>query len=206
MTVLISASIRIIKVYCCLVVTNNAQLYIIGFKVNKDAKRKARAKELKLLRKATVKKAKEGVPCSHQGTHWISNGVSGALVLVIGSLLVVTFGQMVKASVEEKLRSHPFAKVSKTFSDDIPVSSSPAEFLEHDTGIVMLTLPESSDEYHTPPDHLCRSETSSIEGQILHQQILQLLTPETGMMTVSLMNRLIRLVNRLIRLVMTTKR
>ncbi|KAD6453177.1 hypothetical protein R6Q59_014947 [Mikania micrantha] len=39
--------------------------------------------------------------------------------------------------------------------------------MEHDTGIVMVTLPESSDEYHTPPDHLCRSETSSIEGQIL---------------------------------------
>ncbi|KAD6453160.1 hypothetical protein E3N88_07865 [Mikania micrantha] len=31
----------------------------------------------------------------------------------------------------------------------------------------MLTLPESSDEYHTPPDHQRRSETSSIEAQIL---------------------------------------
>ncbi|KAI3829191.1 hypothetical protein L1987_03308 [Smallanthus sonchifolius] len=63
---------------------------------NKDAKRKARAKELKRLRKATEKKAKEGVPCSHQGSHQISSRVEGALVLVIGSLMVVAFGQMVK--------------------------------------------------------------------------------------------------------------
>ncbi|KAK1418740.1 hypothetical protein QVD17_27886 [Tagetes erecta] len=63
---------------------------------NKDAKRKARVKELRLLRKAKEKKAKEGGPCSHQGSHWISSRVAGALVLVIGSLMVVTFGQMVK--------------------------------------------------------------------------------------------------------------
>ncbi|KAD6453149.1 hypothetical protein E3N88_07854 [Mikania micrantha] len=30
----------------------------------------------------------------------------------------------------------------------------------------MFTLPESSDEYHTPPDHQSCSETSNIEGQI----------------------------------------
>ncbi|KAJ0851465.1 putative ankyrin repeat-containing domain-containing protein [Helianthus annuus] len=63
---------------------------------NKDAKRKARAKELKRIHKATKKKAKEGVPSSHQGTRWISSMVAGALVLVFGSLVMIAFGQMVK--------------------------------------------------------------------------------------------------------------
>ncbi|KAD6453181.1 hypothetical protein E3N88_07886 [Mikania micrantha] len=70
------------------------------------------------------------------------------------------------AFAEEKLQSHPFAEESRTFSDDIPASSYPVESLEQDTGIVMFTLPESSDEYHTPPYHQSCSETSSIEGQI----------------------------------------
>ncbi|KAD6453173.1 hypothetical protein R6Q59_014946 [Mikania micrantha] len=60
----------------------------------------------------------------------------------------------------------PGDKESETFSDDIPASSYPVESLEHDTGILMFTMPESSDEYHTPPYHQSCSETSSIEDQI----------------------------------------
>ncbi|PWA51021.1 Ankyrin repeat-containing protein [Artemisia annua] len=53
---------------------------------NKDAKRKARAKELKVLRKAREKKVQE--------SHRISSMVAGVLVLAIGSLIVVAFSQM----------------------------------------------------------------------------------------------------------------
>ncbi|PWA99070.1 Ankyrin repeat-containing protein [Artemisia annua] len=53
---------------------------------NKDAKRKARAKELKALRKAREKKAQE--------SHRISSMVAGVLVLAVGSLIVVAFSQM----------------------------------------------------------------------------------------------------------------
>ncbi|KAK9068270.1 hypothetical protein SSX86_012381 [Deinandra increscens subsp. villosa] len=74
---------------------------------DKNAKRKARAKKLKLLRKATEKKAKEGVPCSHQGTHRISSRVVGALVLVAGSLMVVAFGQIFKG------RNHKECKMNR---------------------------------------------------------------------------------------------
>ncbi|KAI7755438.1 hypothetical protein M8C21_015903 [Ambrosia artemisiifolia] len=63
---------------------------------NKDAKRKARAKELKRIHKATKRKANEGVPSNYQGTHRISSRVAGALVLVIGSLVMVAFSQIVK--------------------------------------------------------------------------------------------------------------
>ncbi|KAJ9556450.1 hypothetical protein OSB04_011064 [Centaurea solstitialis] len=52
----------------------------------KDAKRKARAKEVKLLRKAREQKAKE--------TYRSTGRVAGVLGLVIGSLLVIAFGQM----------------------------------------------------------------------------------------------------------------
>ncbi|XP_052625555.1 uncharacterized protein LOC111919024 isoform X1 [Lactuca sativa] len=65
----------------------------------KDAKRKARTKELKLRRKAREKmansiKTTEDAQNSSQGTHRISGRVAGVLVLVIGSLMVVAFGQM----------------------------------------------------------------------------------------------------------------
>ncbi|MFS7925631.1 hypothetical protein Hanom_Chr04g00287311 [Helianthus anomalus] len=69
-------------------------------RANKDAKRKARAKELIRIHKATKKKAKEGVPSSHQGTRWISSKVAGALVLVFGSLVMIAFGQMVKETTK----------------------------------------------------------------------------------------------------------
>ncbi|KAI3504340.1 hypothetical protein L1887_32933 [Cichorium endivia] len=64
------------------------------FQAKKDAKRKARVKELKLLRKAREKKIQEDAGNSNHGTRRISGGVAGVLVLVIGSLLVVAFGQM----------------------------------------------------------------------------------------------------------------
>nr|GEX48491.1 ankyrin repeat and zinc finger domain-containing protein 1 [Tanacetum cinerariifolium] len=53
---------------------------------NKDAKRKARAKELKVLRKAREKKVQE--------SRRISSTVAGVLVFAIGSLIVVAFNQM----------------------------------------------------------------------------------------------------------------
>nr|XP_043629235.1 ankyrin repeat and zinc finger domain-containing protein 1-like [Erigeron canadensis] len=64
----------------------------------KDSRRKERAKELKVLRKARLKKTREDVSPSHQGSHWFSNRAAGVLVLVIGSLLVVAFGQKGRGS------------------------------------------------------------------------------------------------------------
>lgn len=70
----------------------------------KDAKRKARGKELKLLRKSREKKAQEDARNSDHGTRRISGRVAGVLVLVIGSLLVVAFGQMNRGRGSRKAR------------------------------------------------------------------------------------------------------
>ncbi|KAK1406739.1 hypothetical protein QVD17_38347 [Tagetes erecta] len=69
-------------------------------------------------------------------------------------------------SQEEKLQACPFARQSKPSSDNIQSSSSADESPEQATGIEILTLPESSDEYHTPPEHHSCSQNSSNEGQI----------------------------------------
>ncbi|KAI3685980.1 hypothetical protein L1987_79649 [Smallanthus sonchifolius] len=63
------------------------------------------------------------------------------------------------ASQEEKLQSCPFARELKAFPDNIQAS-------EQDTGIAIFTLPESSDEYHTPPEHQSCSQNSSNDGQV----------------------------------------
>ncbi|KAI3820263.1 hypothetical protein L1987_07807 [Smallanthus sonchifolius] len=58
------------------------------------------------------------------------------------------------ASQEEKLQSCPFARESKAFPDKIQAS-------EQDTALL-----ESSDEYHTPPEHQSCSQNSSNDGQV----------------------------------------
>ncbi|KAL8199463.1 hypothetical protein R6Q57_013031 [Mikania cordata] len=65
------------------------------------------------------------------------------------------------SSQEEKLLCCPFTRESKASSDDIQSSSSP----EQATGIEMLSLPDSFDEYQTPPDHHSCSQNSNNEGQ-----------------------------------------
>ncbi|KAK1406738.1 hypothetical protein QVD17_38346 [Tagetes erecta] len=56
------------------------------------------------------------------------------------------------SSQDEKLQSCPFSRQSKASSDNIQSSSSPDDSSEQVTGIEMLTLPDSFDEYETPPE------------------------------------------------------
>ncbi|MFS7941303.1 hypothetical protein Hanom_Chr05g00474671 [Helianthus anomalus] len=71
------------------------------------------------------------------------------------------------ASQEAKLQSCPFARESKPSSDDILIqsSSSPDEPPEQPTGIEMVSLPDSFDEYQTPPEQPC-SQNSSNDGHV----------------------------------------
>lgn len=66
------------------------------------------------------------------------------------------------ASQEEKLQSCPLARESEVFSDDIQSSSSS----EQATGIIMVSLPESSDEYQTPPEQHSYSQNSGNDDQV----------------------------------------
>ncbi|KAI3701050.1 hypothetical protein L2E82_45693 [Cichorium intybus] len=106
----------------------------------KDAKRKARGKELKLLRKSREKKAQEDARNSDHGTRRISGRVAGVLVLVIGSLLVVAFGQMNRGRTSVSyVGDH--CHVSR-----LPTSTSP---LPHSYGIVVLMMMMKSVTLHT---------------------------------------------------------
>ncbi|KAI3685979.1 hypothetical protein L1987_79648 [Smallanthus sonchifolius] len=70
------------------------------------------------------------------------------------------------ASQEEKLQSCPFARESKVIPDDIQSSSSTEEAPEEVTGIEMVSLPDSFDEYQTPPEQPSYSQNSSNDGHV----------------------------------------
>ncbi|KAI3707399.1 hypothetical protein L6452_25880 [Arctium lappa] len=70
------------------------------------------------------------------------------------------------ASQENKLQACPFARESEVFSGGLQLSSSPEEASEQTTGIIMLSLPESSDDYQTPPEQQFYSQNSSNDGQL----------------------------------------
>ncbi|KAI3820262.1 hypothetical protein L1987_07806 [Smallanthus sonchifolius] len=70
------------------------------------------------------------------------------------------------ASQEEKLQSCPFARESKVLPDDIQLSSSTEEASEQATGIEMVSLPDSFDEYQTPPEQPSYSQNSSNDGHV----------------------------------------
>ncbi|KAI3501080.1 hypothetical protein L1887_28938 [Cichorium endivia] len=61
-------------------------------------------------------------------------------------------------SQKEKCQSSPFDRESEVFSAD--------EASEQATGIIMDTMPESSDDYQTPPEHQLSSQNSSNDGQV----------------------------------------
>ncbi|KAI3711045.1 hypothetical protein L2E82_40849 [Cichorium intybus] len=62
-------------------------------------------------------------------------------------------------SQKEKLQSSLFDRESEVFSAD--------EASEQATGIIMTSMPESSDDYQTPPEHQLSSQNSSNDGQVL---------------------------------------
>lgn len=70
------------------------------------------------------------------------------------------------ASQEKKLQACPFARESEVFSGGLQLSSSPDEASEQTTGIIMVSLPESSDDYQTPPEQQFYSQNSSNDGQL----------------------------------------
>ncbi|CAH1416957.1 unnamed protein product [Lactuca virosa] len=69
-------------------------------------------------------------------------------------------------SQEEELQSCHFTRESEVFSGDMQLSSSPDEASEQATGIIMVSMPESSDDYQTPPEHHLSSQNSSNDGQV----------------------------------------
>lgn len=79
----------------------------------------------------------------------------------IAALIIPSTG-----SQEEELQSCHFTRESEVFSGDMQLSSSPDEASEQATGIVMVSMPESSDDYQTPPEHHLSSQNSSNDGQV----------------------------------------
>ncbi|CAI9278536.1 unnamed protein product [Lactuca saligna] len=69
-------------------------------------------------------------------------------------------------SQEEEIQSCHFTRESEVFSGDMQLSSSPEEASEQATGIVMVSMQESSDDYQTPPEHHLSSQNSSNDGQV----------------------------------------
>ncbi|KAI3771422.1 hypothetical protein L6452_02586 [Arctium lappa] len=62
---------------------------------------------------------------------------------------------------ENTLQTSPFARESKVLSGDLQLSSSPDEAPGQTTEIIMLSLPECSNDCQTPPEQQFYSQNSN---------------------------------------------